>query len=139
MLTIRDRMIRALFKAQREREYAAFVKPAQEAGEEQHNANLANLYRGLEPQAREHLDTILAHRKKILDPEVASYADLYGADSEDYAAFLRFEQFSKEIQPEGNYFRYGKYTLPVKDFEASVFLYRHGIDRLKTAKNGEDY
>lgn len=118
---------------QRQEEYEGFVKPALAAGEEKHGENLNGLYRNLGPEAMEHLSAILERRKKILSPAVASYRDLY-SDAE-YEQFKEVERFGQQITQWGDYFQYKHFKLPLRSFGAETFLYRHGLDRLKTAKN----
>jgi hypothetical protein len=137
MMNMRERLLRAVLRAQREGECEAFVKPAIAAGQDRHRANLANLYRNLDPQAEEHLSAILRRRRNILDPAVNSYRDLY--TDKEYEEFERFENFSKEIFQDGAWFRYKVFRLPTRNFEAVVFLHHHGLEALKTlhALNGK--
>jgi FkbM family methyltransferase len=129
-MNVRERMLRAVLRAQRQGECAAFVEPAIAAGQDRHKANIANLYRNLEPQAAGRLSDILRRREKLLAPSVNSYRDLYTED--EYYAFERVESFSKEIFQDGASFRYQDFRLPIRNFEAAVFLHHHGLETLKT-------
>jgi FkbM family methyltransferase len=129
-MNIRERMTRALLKAQREGERENFLKPVLALGEEAHRRNLARLFSNLDNNAKEHLAAILARRERILDESVTSYRELYS--SVEWEAYAGFEDFCSKVQQEGDVYRYEDFVLPIREFVPGVFLYKHGLPVLKT-------
>jgi FkbM family methyltransferase len=129
-MNIRDRMTRALLKAQREGERENFLKPALAVGQEQHRRNLDCLFRNLDAGPKSRLEAILARRERILDESVVSYRDLYLP--EELSAYSRFEDFCSKVQQEGDRYRYEDFALPIREFVPGIFLYDHGLPTLKT-------
>lgn len=92
------------------------------------------LYRNLDDEARARLDAIMDRRRRCAREDVISFDELYaeGDDKRQWRALLEFEQ---QILPCGDHYAYKHYKLPIDCFEPEVFLYKHGIDKLKTFKN----
>jgi FkbM family methyltransferase len=129
-MNMRERLIRALLKAQREGERDKFLKPALALGEAAHRRNIDRLFSNLDSGAREHLSAILARRERILDESVTSYRELYS--QEEWKEYAEFERFCAAVQQVGDVYQYQDFTLPLREFAPGVFLYRHGLPALKT-------
>ncbi len=93
-----------------------------------------NLYKNLDSEAKNNLDKIIKRNSRVIkfkkdlnrDP---APQEIY--TKEELEALEKITQFNKEIEVYEDYFKWKDYILPVNFFEASVFLYKHGIESLK--------
>lgn len=103
----------------------------------EHIKNENELYRNLDDEAKIHLDEIIDRKKRCARSDIISFDELFaqGNDKKQWRALQEFEQ---EVVHCENYYAYKHYNLPIDCFEPEVFLYKHGIDRLKTFNSMSD-
>ena len=98
---------------------------------DEHKKNMFALYRLLDEDAKIHLDEILERQMKCTHNNIISFDELY-ASGHDKKQWRDLQEFEQQIVPCCDYFSYKHYKLPVDSFQPEVFLYKHGLTRLKT-------
>jgi FkbM family methyltransferase len=89
---------------------------------------------GLDEQSEYNLMKILNRLHKVTEPQIQSYESLFTQD--EYALYQRVAEFGNEVKEiSDGVYQYKHYKLPIKRFGNEVFLYRHGLDSLKTLDN----
>ena len=104
----------------------------------EHFENISNLKQNLSEDALTHLNTILHRIDKIVvaGNNVHPYGNaVVYTDNQEIEALKNCSSFSEEITQMEGYYQYKHYKLPIDGFSSSVFLYKHGMDTLKTLKN----
>lgn len=101
--------------------------------ETEHLQNVEKLKENLDKDAQGHLEVILNRLSKCTYPQRMLLTEVYSQDEiNDWRAA---KNIVFEIKNIDNYYQYKNYKLPVNYFEPAIFIYKHGLDRLKTFKN----
>ena len=108
----------------------SFMDDRIKLSDEEHKKNLQNLLKNLEPDAYEHAKNLTDKLEQTYSKNLVAIEDIYSRD--ELKMLEDVKEFENSVVKTENGYRWGKYILPIKLFEASVFYYRHGLDRLKT-------
>ncbi|MDR1946243.1 MAG: FkbM family methyltransferase [Desulfovibrio sp.] len=110
-----------------------FIIPANKLGVALHNKNVLNLFHGLNDNARRNLTKILDRLNRFADRSTKHLSEVY--NEEEMHEYAYYAKFVNEIKILGTICEYKQFKLPCNNFEASVFLYQHGVNTLKTLNN----
>lgn len=97
---------------------------------EEYEEDKANLLKGLDTEARENCLKILNRFDKSFIKGVTE-KDIFTTREFIEMTFAK-TYLKNNVKKVDNYYQLENYKLPVNFFEASVFYYKHGIDKLKT-------
>ncbi len=105
--------------------------------EDEHYNNIKKLKKGLSNDALKNLNRILDRITNIVTrvKQHKSIDDKYIYSEEELKSLKISKDLSNNISYVNNYYQYDKYKLPLKAFSPSVFVYKHGMDTLKTFNN----
>lgn len=90
------------------------------------------LIRGLDVESIETVTRIITRQEKYLK-ENTNKLNLFTQKEQEELKRLDDDFFSLIIKLSDNLYMYKNYLLPCRHFEASVFFYKHGIDKIKNA------
>lgn len=102
----------------------------------EHLQNVEKLKENLDKTALENLETILKridkaeYQDRFLVTEIFSKAEIND--------WRKSKSILKEVKKIDDYYQYQNYKLPINYFEPAVFLYKHGLDKIKTLKELRD-
>lgn len=99
----------------------------------EHNKNVENLKKNLEPDALKHLEKILHNINLSETQSKIAINEVYDKNEIDICFKEMF--LKKRIKNVENYYQYKNYKLPVKHFGAEMFINNCGLDKLKTINN----
>ena len=105
-----------------------------ESNKKQDKLLVENLYKNLDNEAKNNLDKIINRNAKVVKytRDLLKYPKAkIILTKEEFEELEKINQFENEVKAYDNYFKWKDYLLPVNSFEASVFLYKHGIDVLR--------
>ncbi len=111
----------------------AFKNSRIKVTDEEHAANVSNFMRGFTGDAKTRAQNLVDKLELAYAKPFVYVKDIY--DEEEQQQLKRVKDFESQVSSEGNAYRWGKYLLPIKLFESSVFLYRHGLQNLKHKAN----
>ena len=94
---------------------------------EDYGERFVKLIENMEPESVSTVVTILQRQQLIKGFEGKSQ-DIFSLDEQKQLKELRRQLTSEVYRVNDHLFCYKHYMLPVKHFEASVFIYKHGID-----------
>lgn len=114
---------------QREITYANGVKNKIINNHDDYIKDIETLKANLEPEALNWLENYLNIQTRYEKGQTLSVDDIFNRTEK-----INYEMaisLSKQIIREKNYYAWGKYKLPYNMFDASVFIYRNGVESLK--------
>ena len=102
-----------------------------------HKKNIDILKKNLSADSLNNLNKILERINKILYAVKNNIAfdDNYIYSNDELLQLEKIKKMKNEIIQKENYYQYKDYKLPRSFFSPSVFVYKHGIDTLKTFNN----
>jgi len=95
---------------------------------------LSNLLSGLSKESSKIVTRILENINTI-DSSESDIVDVFSPEEKEYINQYENGFFDKVFRNRNGSYQYNNYKLPINHFESSVFLHKHGIDRLENKEN----
>ena len=97
---------------------------------QEHINNLKNLKANLDFESLNNLEVILKKLDKLNYDRAILLTDYYS--EEEYHIYEKTRIIKYNTEKVDDHYEYNGYKLPINYFEPSVFLYKHGLNKLKT-------